>query len=86
MTQAQKNRQQHRNRIGQYSQVYPCRRCGKSAGERYFSDRRTDTTVNGVEVGDFALCLCIPCATILDAMNDTEFVAEITSEGYGHRK
>jgi hypothetical protein len=44
---------QKRDRLGRYAELHPCYVCGKSAGENYFSDRRTDTlTPTGEDFGD----------------------------------
>ena len=70
MTDAQQARQRFRSR-GKYAKVYPCYVCGESAGEGYFSDRRTDT----LAFGDVALVLCSKCATEGDAMSDEAALA-----------
>ena len=72
-TQSQIRRQDRKYRdAGRYAKVNPCYRCGRSAGEDYQSDRRTDDLVN-----DEAICLCRPCFVLLDGMSDEQFLAEI---------
>lgn len=80
MTPAQQRRQKHRD-SGKYAKVNPCYRCGKSAGDNYWSDRRTDSLLN-----DEAICLCTPCRDLLDKMTDEQIVAEVKSADYGHKK
>lgn len=77
MTPAQNKRQAYRSR-GQYAKVNPCYRCGKSAGEDYRSDRRTDDLID-----DQAMCLCDPCANLLAALTDEELFIELARPDYG---
>ena len=71
---------QKRDRLGRYAELHPCYVCGKSAGEKYFSDRRTDTlTPTGEDFGDIALCLCGDCADKGEAMPDAEAFAFYSS-------
>ena len=76
-TRNQVRRQDNEHREnGRYAKVNPCNLCGKSAGQDYNSDRRTDTTDSeGVDWGDIALVLCAKCARKLDGMPDGEAYA-----------
>lgn len=62
---------QTRTSDGRYAELNPCYVCGKSAGENYRSDSRTDTD----DFGDIALVLCDPCAEKGEAMPDAEALA-----------
>src|SRR3990167_5303137 len=67
----QQQRQKHRSRNGKYDKVNPCYICGKSAGENYFSDQRTDSLDSeGNEWGDQALCLYGRCCGKLAKLPD----------------
>lgn len=57
-----------RHKDGRFKNLNPCYVCGKSAGDNYWSDHRTDTG----EFGDIALCLCGDCAEKGEAMSDEE--------------
>ena len=76
-TRNQIRRQDNENREnGRYAKVNPCMLCGKSAGQDYYSDRRTDTVDSaGNNWGDIALVLCAKCSRKLDAMSDVEAYA-----------
>jgi len=66
---------------GRYAKVNPCYLCGKSAGQDYCSDRRTDMIDSaGNNWGDIALVLCAKCAKKLDAMPDAEAYALLAGE------
>lgn len=52
---------------------FDCYVCGKGAGERYFSDHRTDD--RDLRFGDVALVLCDACAECGAALPDDEALA-----------
>jgi len=75
-------RQGHREANGRYAIVNACYCCGKSAGEDYWSDRRTDTVDSaGNGWGDLALVMCPPCARLVDVMPDAEAFAFMRAGG-----
>lgn len=76
LTDKQKERQNYRNN-GRYSSVNPCQFCGKSSGIDFLSDKRTDTTINNIHVGDAAIMLCKKCFRLLDSMDDDVFISSI---------
>ncbi len=77
-------RQSWRSADGRYAETYPCNRCGRSAGVDYYSDRRTDCVLaNGRRVDDEALCLCKPCADLLDTLDDVAFEAQLDDPRWG---
>jgi hypothetical protein len=87
MTYAQNERQRHRRRNGQYDEVFPCYRCGKSAGVDYFSSRYTDTVdEDGRHWGDELLCLCEPCAKHMTPMTGAQCFAEVSRPEWGNLK
>lgn len=85
MTGKQKQRQKHRRRNGQYDQVFPCYRCGKSAGTNYNSGNYTDRDdEDGRHWGDELLCLCEPCAKYMHSMNGAQCFAEVSRPEWGN--
>ena len=85
MTPKQRDRQRHRSRGGQYAQVNPCYRCGKSAGVDYCSGKHTDSVDSlGNVWHDHALCLCEPCAVYLNALSDADAWQDVISPAYGN--
>lgn len=85
MTYEQKERQRHRGRDGRYTEVFPCYRCGKSAGVDYFSGNYVDRDdEDGRHWGDELLCLCGPCAKHMSKMDGTQCAAEIDRPEWGN--
>jgi hypothetical protein len=78
MSRRQESRQKHREQSGKYAKVNPCYHCGKSAGDDYCSDRRTDNEFN-----DEGLCLCRACCDFLDGLADEEALWRLKLANYG---
>ncbi|MFA4971771.1 MAG: hypothetical protein WC683_04110 [bacterium] len=86
MTNAQKHRQRYRSKDGRYREFNPCYRCGKSAGEDYFSGPWTDRNDPlGNQWHDDALCLCESCASYMYSHKDDPAMlwAEANSPEWG---
>ena len=66
LTEAQRERQrkEHRDRVGRYSKVNPCYICERSAGVGHYSHPATD---NGI--ADALLVLCERCATATETLD-----------------
>jgi hypothetical protein len=76
MTDRQARRQEYRSpKSGRYDQVNPCYRCGKSAGDDYWSVLCDESDAAGRPWHDTALCCCHPCATHLQKLVDTDLEA-----------
>lgn len=82
MSRNQRLRQGHRDRTGRYAQVFPCYRCGTSAGEDYFSFNADTRDSLGNDWHDTALCLCKPCADYMLTLSPEAAWAE-TSNRWG---
>lgn len=76
-------RQKHRERTGRYAQVFPCYRCGKSAGEDYASYNGDAVDVLGNSWHDTALCLCEKCAAHMQMLSPAWAWAEASSPAWG---
>lgn len=84
MTSNQHERQKHRGRDGRYDKVFPCYRCGKSAGVDYFSGPFVDRAdERGEDWSDEMLCLCEPCAKHMWPMTGAECEAEVSDANWG---
>jgi hypothetical protein len=68
-TAAQRERQDHRKKGGQYAKVNPCECCGKSAGVNYYSDDRCNGPTG------LGLVLCSKCASKLAKLPDDQYEA-----------
>jgi len=61
-TPKQKERQQHRDESGRYTEVNRCQGCTKRLGVDYCSHALTDCHgSDGANWGDIAICLCEDC-------------------------
>lgn len=62
-------KRQDRRKTGQFDKLNPCEKCGKSAGEDYYSDDRCNRTGVGV-------VLCRKCAMLACKIeSDVEYIA-----------
>ncbi len=66
-TQAQRERQNHREKSGRYDKVNPCYVCGRSAGVDYCSHGDTDYLF-----GDALLVICDGCSRALQALRGAD--------------
>lgn len=82
-TRKQLNRQGHRDGSGRYAQVFPCYRCGKSAGEDYVSFNADTADALGNEWHDTALCLCDDCGDYMGTLTPEAAWAEANHPRWG---